>query len=43
MGDDVFSSWTSSQTINIQGYTSAPSLWDSSWNGGCSATINWGV
>lgn len=43
MGFRAFdSSWTSSQTINIQGYASAPSGWDSHWNYGCSATINWG-
>lgn len=37
----AFEGWTSSQTINIQGYTSAPSGWNSSWDRGCSATINW--
>jgi type II secretory pathway pseudopilin PulG len=37
----AFCYWTSSQTINIQGYSSAPSGWDSNWNSGCSATINW--
>ena len=39
---NVFCNWKSSQTINIQGYTSAPSGWDGSWNIGCSATKNWG-
>lgn len=42
IGYNAFYGWTSSQTINIQGYTSAPSGWDSTWNSGCSATINWG-
>ena len=41
MENDVFKYWTSSQTIKIQGYSSAPEGWDSSWNNGCSATINW--
>lgn len=41
IGDYVFRGWTSSQTINIQGCSSAPSGWDSRWNGDCSATINW--
>ena len=42
MGWRAFYSWASSQTINIQGYTSAPSGWSSAWNADCSATINWG-
>ncbi len=42
MGWATFYSWASSQTINIQGYTSAPSGWSSAWNADCSATINWG-
>ena len=42
IGGQVFYKWTSSQTINIQGYTSEPSGWSTNWNGGCSATINWG-
>ena len=42
MGWRAFYSWASSQTINIQGYTSAPSGWSSAWNAECSATINWG-
>lgn len=42
IGGSAFSEWTSSQTINIQGYTTAPSGWDSTWNAQCSAKINWG-
>ena len=41
MGTQVFYKWTSSQTINIQGYSSTPSGWESNWNDNCSATINW--
>lgn len=41
IGDHAFSEWTSSQIINIQGYSSAPSGWNSAWNSNCSATINW--
>ena len=38
----AFCFWTSSQTINIQGYTSAPEGWDSGWDGYmCLAQINW--
>lgn len=36
----VFNSWTSSQIINIQGYSSKPEGWNSSWNGG-QAQVNW--
>ncbi len=41
MENNVFEQWTSSQTINIKGYSSAPSGWDYNWNAGCSAQINW--
>lgn len=41
IGYYVFTGWTSSQTINIQGRSSAPSGRDSRWNENCSATINW--
>ena len=40
--NSAFSEWISSQTINIQGYTTAPSGWSGGWNESCSATINWG-
>ena len=40
MGNGVFLYWTSSQTINVQGYSSAPSGWHSYWSGG-QAQINW--
>ena len=36
----AFNNWTSSQTINIQGYSSLPAGWNSAWNDG-SAQINW--
>ncbi len=39
--DYAFWGWTSSQTVNIQGYSSAPSGWSTNWNTQCSATINW--
>ena len=41
IGWGAFYEWTSSQTINIQGYSSAPSGWDAEWNINCLATINW--
>ena len=41
IGYAAFGNWTSSQTINIQGYSSAPLGWNSNWQWGCSATINW--
>lgn len=41
MGQLAFTGWSTSQTINIQGYSSAPSGWNSRWNEGCFATINW--
>ena len=44
MGSGVFSHYCSNlQTINVQGFTSAPSGWDSKWNSDCSAKVNWGV
>ena len=39
-GYNIFNSWTSSQIINIQGYSSVPEGWDSYWNGG-QAQVNW--
>ena len=41
MENGVFTNCTSLKTINVQGHSSAPSGWDSNWNYGCSATINW--
>lgn len=39
--DRVFWYCTNLNEINIQGYSSVPSGWDSKWNENCSATINW--
>ncbi|MGN1297897.1 MAG: leucine-rich repeat domain-containing protein [Clostridia bacterium] len=38
----VFQGWTSSQTINIQEYTSKPSGWYSDWRYNCYAKVVWG-
>ena len=41
MSPYVFRAWSRSQTIYIQGRTSAPSGWDPNWNWGCDAQIVW--
>ena len=42
LGLSVFGDWTSSQIINIQfKQNELPSGWNSSWNGNCSAQINY--
>jgi hypothetical protein len=40
IGTWAFSEWTSSQTIRVQGRSSPPAGWSSSWNGG-NATVLW--
>ena len=43
IGVSVFYNWTASQTINFQAPKSGSSKWDSNWNYGCNANVNWNV
>ena len=39
--ENAFNGWTASQTIYINGRSSAPSGWNSDWKNGCEAKIVW--
>ncbi|MCL2860858.1 MAG: leucine-rich repeat protein [Firmicutes bacterium] len=41
MGLNVFEDWTSSQTIRIQGRSSAPATWNTGWLGNSTANLVW--
>jgi len=41
LGAMVFVNWTLNQTIYVQGYSTAPSGWDSQWNAQSNAKVVW--
>lgn len=43
MAVGVFFDWSEEQTISVKGMSTAPDTWNSDWNKGCNAKIEWNV